>query len=202
LKQMFLQYCTQKDAEFLQDLISLQGQVTLDILGEMVRPSVGLLQDSPLSPYVFNLYINETLKDMIEAYPGNHIQVYADDILLQATEIGILSQMYNDIAGRLKEISLVINIEKCELINNNNFDRIEDESTGKEIESDKNAKYLGQVVDNEGETVMVIKSTAFGRLYKTLFFTKGLSRRTRVKLFQVYMRSKINHLIPILAISD
>jgi hypothetical protein len=54
---------TGEQARFIINLVEIQDQVTLEILGERVIPTKGLLQGSPIAPLLFNLYIDEAIEN-------------------------------------------------------------------------------------------------------------------------------------------
>jgi hypothetical protein len=202
LKDIIRANFTVEQSNFILDLLDLQDHIILDVLGEMIKPSVGLLQGSPLSPVLFNIYINDILRDLKRQFTEAHIQAFADDLIALAGEMNVLQNVYDEITQRLNELGLKVNPDKCEHISDNPEDVVKDKESGTMLVTNTESKYIGQVIDSNGNATSSLKANAFGKLHKILSYTKSLSRRTRVKPFQIYMRSKINHLLPIISLSD
>ena len=96
-----------------------------------------------------------------------------------------------------------INTDKCELITEDLNDNIFDETTNQTIQTKNKSKYLGQTLNNLGQTEDII----LRRNYKSITAlmhtsqTYNITLKSRIKLFKIYIRSKYNHLLPMIAIS-
>jgi hypothetical protein len=113
-----------------------------------------------------------------------------------------LQTTYDETVAKLGELDLKVNPDKCEVISDSDNDRVIDPNTGEELETNKESRYLGQIIDCEGNVTNYLKHSAFGKVLKVLSYAKGVSRRARVKIFHIFLRSKINHLLPLIAISN
>ena len=189
--------------QLLNNFIDIYKELVLIINGVKINANRGLPQGSSLSPIFFNLYINGIL-EKISLIREIHIQAYADDIIILGNNIEILQKAYNQIKDEIKTISLEVNPEKCELISEDENDIIKDSNinnNNKIITSIKKAKYLGQVINDEGIPINGIKNINFGYITGVLKKDGSLTKIAKNRIFQTYMRSKINHLIPLIVLS-
>lgn len=72
---------------------------------------------------------------------------------------------------------------------------------GNAIHAKPCAKYLGQIFNEDNELTVLIDKRIFCKLIGLMRNNKRLARRARIRLFQTYMRIKINHLISMAAIA-
>ena len=98
-----------------------------------------------------------------------------------------------------KELNLKINSNKCELISEVKEDSINDIENNIKINSQSSAKYLGQIINQNGITG--INKVNFGRFLNIISKTGNLTRIAKIRLFHLFMKSKINHLIPLIEIT-
>ena len=61
--------------------------------------------------------------------------------------------------------------------------------------------YLGQKINTEGITEEIIEDKLFGKLKSKLYKIKFLTRLTRIRIFKTYMITRVNHLLPIIALN-
>ena len=132
---------------------------------------------------------------------GLSVQCYADDFILQSDNLEILQTGHDKIIELYKELNLHINADKCELISNTNEDIIYDKSKNVEIIAMDNARYLGQIINYEGLPTSNINTINFGPLINIIRKEVSLTRIAKIRIFHVFMKTKINHLIPLIAIT-
>ena len=64
------------------------------------------------------------------------------------------------------------------------------------------ARYLGQIINNIGEARENTIIKKLGTIGTTLnIAAKNLSKKDRIKVFKKYMKSKINHLLPLISLN-
>lgn len=182
------------------NFIEIYNNLVMVIDQTKINYSKGLPQGSALSPLLFNLYINNALIEL-NKINGLSAQAYADDLILQSKDIDILQIAYNKTKDLYKSLDLIINSNKCELITDNEEERIFDYEQETEIISKSSAKYLGQIINYSGVPTTNISNVNFGELLKIIIKQGQLTRIAKIRLFHIYMKSKINHLIPLLSIA-
>lgn len=69
------------------------------------------------------------------------------------------------------------------------------------IYSVEEAKYLGTYIGPNGETITELKPNEFGRIINMLKTNKKLSVLSKIKLFKLYCKGKINHILPTISLS-
>ena len=92
-----------------------------------------------------------------------------------------------------------INSNKCELISDREGDYIIDKEQNVKIESKNVVKYLGQFINEKGIPTTGLNKVSFGRLINIIKKTGELTRIAKIRLFHIYLKSKINHLIPLIS---
>ena len=112
------------------------------------------------------------------------LQVYADDLIIQATSIKDLKDTYIDIKENLIKYHLIINPEKWEFLTDNKSDTIIDEDSGIEISMKETVKYLGQQINHKGISELLIEDKIFGKIKKILFNNNYLTRFSRIRIFK------------------
>ena len=96
---------------------------------------------------------------------------------------------------------LIINPEKCEILTDELSDKIIDEYAGINITAKNEVKYLGQKINPEEIEEQIIDDKLFGCVKNKLSKLSFLSPLTRIRIFKVYMISKINNLLPIITLN-
>ena len=92
-----------------------------------------------------------------------------------------------------------LNLNKCELLSDDDNDQITDQITGKTLHAQQTAKYLGQTIDANGKTMNIINTYDFGSISKIIKNTiNHTTQRAKIKLFSTYIKSKFTHLIPMM----
>ena len=113
-----------------------------------------------------------------------------------------LEQAFSYCHSLVEKIKLKLNINKCEYINNGNNTPITDFLTGETINPIQNAKYLGQIIDNNGNTSNIIEMFNYTTIAKLVTTAAPyISRRAKISLFKTYISSKFTHLLPMISIS-
>ena len=186
--------------KILIDFTSIYNRLTTVINGKEINNIYGLPQGSAISPILFNLYINEAL-EKINQIDNLSAQAYADDLILQSTSLETLKLGYNTVKVIYDELNLKINSKKCELISENSEDKINDDENNITIQSQNSAKYLGQIINHNGIPTTSINKVNFGKFLNIISKIGNLTRIAKIRLFHTYMKSKINHLIPLIAIT-
>ena len=191
------------DNIIINSFIKIYQKLTLIINNTEINPNRGLPQGSALSPLLFSLYINNILNKLNEKNEI-HLQAYADDIIIQGKDLQKIQEYYNKAKEMVKELDLEINPEKCELISDNENDIIIDhDENGEEIiiQSKRQAKYLGQIINENGIPTNNTQSINFGNVIGLLSKFGDLTKLAKIRIFQTFMRSKINHLIPLIILT-
>ena len=199
LKNIILKYFGES-GKILTDFITIYDGLTTNINGKAINNIYGLPQGSAISPTLFNLYINEAL-EKINQIDNLSAQAYADDLILQSTSLETLQIGFNTVKDLYKELNLKINGNKCELISEVAEDSIIDTENNIKIKSQSSAKYLGQIINQNGIPTTGINKVNFGRFLNIISRTGNLTRIAKIRLFHIFMKSKINHLIPLIAIT-
>jgi hypothetical protein len=63
---------------------TIYNNFNLDVNGETVAVNKGVLQGSLISPFLFNIYLNDLIINLSRAVSINNIFGYADDLLVAA----------------------------------------------------------------------------------------------------------------------
>ena len=115
----------------------------------------------------------------------------------------ILQKAYNQIKDEIKAIFLEIIQEKCEWISKVENYIIRDTNINniyEVITSIMKTKYLGQVINDQGIPNYVAKNIKFDYIAGVLKKNGSLTKISKIRIFQTYMRSKINQLIPLIVL--
>ena len=120
-----------------------------------------------------------------------------------------IQKEYEEVKQEIKKLSLEVNPEKCELISEEEKDVIKDREMNKEskmIIAKKQAKYLGQMINEEGIPTQDTKNISFGYIASIIRRDGSLTKIAKIRIFQTYMRSQIvetiktqykNHMNPV-----
>ena len=161
---------------------------------EKKKPNIGLKQGSPLSPLLFNIYIDKIIINTRNNNSKIELIAFADDILIQGLTIEDVQNAFTYFERESKELDLEINFQKSELISDEELNSIIGNNF-EEVESIASAKYLGQYINYQGKSTVTLKQESFGGLINTIK-SYQLSDISSIKIFNIYCRSKINHLLP------
>ena len=200
LREMIEKDFQKEERALILSFIDIYDTIEIDIQGEKIFPTKGGPQGSSIIPSLFCYYLNNNMTN-INIKENISIQAYADDIIIQANSIKDLTETYSLIKASLSKIDLIINPEKCELLSNSKEDYIFDDETGITITTKQNAKYLGLKINNSGIAEQIIEEKVFGQVKSKLNKYHFLTRLSRIRLFKTYMISKVNHLLPLIALN-
>ena len=113
-----------------------------------------------------------------------------------------LNKILTCIHSQIENIHLKLNINKSEYISNTETEPLIDGITLEQIYPTPTAKYLGQIIDNEGNTTNIINTFDYGTIANIVgTAAPNLPRRAKVKLFKTYIKSKFSHLLPMISIT-
>ena len=129
------------------------------------------------------------------------VQAYADDIVMQAKVIERIQEAYTNLQAKFSLLGLEFSTAKCELLSDDPNDYIIDQTNDTIIQAAPYARYLGQNINQDGIAIQNIETKMFGKLLGLLKSYSSLTRRARIRIFQIYMRSKVNHMIPMIALT-
>jgi len=104
-----------EEIEFIRAIYSRN---VIRLGGKSFRPNVGVAQGSVISPYLFNVYIEDLFKLLIEdkLVPMDNIMAYADDILVICTGLPTLKNIIRLIEKWTKENGMVLNKKKSAIV--------------------------------------------------------------------------------------
>ena len=122
--------------------------------------------------------------------------------MITSKNLKILEEAMNFIHNMIEDLNMELNLNKCELLSENEEDTITDRKTGIKLKAIKTAKYLGQTINNQGETVNIIDTYNYSSITETIKkVVNHISMRSKIKLFNIYIKSKFAHLIPMIALT-
>ena len=142
----------------------------------------GVKQGEPLSPTLFNLYINDLSKILdsksadsptLNTITISHL-MYADDLVLLSLSAKGLQNSLNHLSEFCKRWKLNVNVQKTKVIKFSKCGRLATESfhiSNLEVEKVKQCKYLGVVLASSG-TFTYAKNNIVQRAKKALFKIK------------------------------
>ena len=200
LKTIITQIPNQQLSQLLIYVLEIYQKIDIEIEGETIKATRGIPQGSAYGPLLFTLYINKILKDMEEKSNKITIQAFMDDIIISSKDLSILEQALSHIHQEILKINM--NLNKCELLSDDDNDQITDQITGKTLHAQQTANYLGQTIDANGKTMNIINTYDFGSISKIIKNTiNHTTQRAKIKLFSIYIKSKFTHLIPMMKLT-
>ena len=160
---------------FLKSIMSIYNHYKIHIklqngLTQSFKTNVGLKQGCVLSPLLFNLFINDLPAEFndIACKPVTLYNekisclMYADDLILMATEAGGLQKCLDKLDEYCKRWKLDVNIEKTKIIIFNKTGKliksVKFTMRGQEMETVREYKYLGVVFDISGSVTKITKN--------------------------------------------
>ena len=169
--------------------------------GEWFRTTVGVRQGCLLSPTFFNIFLKRLMCEALDDHEGS-VSIggwlttnfcFADDIVVNAEEAGVLVDRLNTLTTRYK---MEIGPDKTKVMTNNpnGFQR-EIKIKGQRLEEVENFKYLGAIIfESKSETLSRIAQTtaALSRL-KIIWRDKNISLASKVKLMPTLILSTFLH---------
>lgn len=187
------------EAQIDRKIISLirecydQTQCAVTVDGNMTEwfgVEVGVRQGCSMSPSLFNVFLEFVMRELTGLDEELHLVDtmsadirYADDTTLLAAEIDKLQDMTTELEEACRKWGMRVNADKCKIISPE--DRLI-EIDGETIEHSDTFIYLGSVVPGTEEDVnrrIALAASSFGRLRKTVWSRRDLSRRLKVRLY-------------------
>ena len=187
----------------INNILTIYDSININIHNDIIEPTRGVPQGSVFGPIFFTYYVNNILSNLQNKYKDKiNIQAFIDDIALQAEDTKTIQDAFNDINEEISKLNMEINTKKCEFITNNIGETITNIKTQEIVPSTQQAKYLGQILNENGEPISIITKEQLGSIGKTIGInSKSIPIRTHIKIFKIWMKSKINHLLPIIAMT-
>lgn len=196
-----------KDRRLILNLYRTQTMI-IDVNGVTKKANIrkGVRQGCPLSPYLFNIFIEEAINEMKEETKGVkingqkvHCIRFADDIALVAENEEEMNEMLNILAEKLNKYKLKINAGKTKIMIVKKTSTIINTEVNIQlgntsIEQVKEFCYLGSVITHDNRTSIDIKKRitlakqAFMKKY-SLLTSKHLQLETRKRFIKTFVWS-------------
>ena len=113
--------------QILLNTLSIYSQIQVEIDNEIINPTREIPQGSAYGPLLFTLYINNILTQTETKFKDITILAFIDDIMITAKNIKILEEAMNFIHGMIEDLNMELNLNKCELLSENEEDTITDQ---------------------------------------------------------------------------
>lgn len=120
--------------------------------GEKFYLKNGTNQGSPLSPALFDIYMEDVMRQVKERanLPELWYKLYADDLVVMV-ESGDLEKLIVTLKEVSTEYSLIVNPKKSAIVVVKNHGGLEDAQTVQDIPIVDSYRYLGIEIDGRGE---------------------------------------------------
>ena len=189
-------------SQLLLQIIEVYDEIKIEVQDETINPTRGLPQGSTYGPLLFTLYINNLLNEMNGNTDKIKVQAFVDDLIIFAKDLNSLQEAFNHAHNLIKGLNMELNMNKCILLSNSENDSIKDEFTGTIINATQTTKYLGQTIDNKGETTNIINTYDYGSISSLIKNTiNHVTLKAKIKLFLTYVKANFMHLIPMIALT-
>lgn len=165
------------------------------------RINTGLRQGDALSPLLFNLVIEEALREVSSLQGGakingkTNVLAFADDVALIAENKKDIKELAEKLITETQKVGLKINEEKTKIMK---ISRLPDNQPDLEVLNFKftktdNFKYLGVTItsENRQDDEIQCRLAAAQRCYWSLtklFRSRLLTRRTKIKMYKVIIQ--------------
>ena len=164
LREIITNTMQTREAEYLVSYLEIYRSLSLCLLQTDIKQNRGLPQSASNSSKFFNFYINDILENINNTDMNVSLNAFADDMLIQAGDLPALQEVFRKTCSLLKvQLGLEVNVSKTELVSNNTDDYITDES-GEVIMATDHGKYLGQLIDADGNTMTTINNSFFCKI--------------------------------------
>ena len=125
-----------------------------------------------------------------------------EDIIIAGKKVEDIQKAYNIVSQTIRSKHMEINVDKCEFLTENPEEIILDKQTYQAINNQSHAKYLGQIINNKGQTNDIILRRNYNSIVQLVHTSQTfIMLKSRIKLFRTYIRSKYSHLLLIIAIN-
>ena len=153
----------QSESAILTSFLDIYETLDYVVYGTHFAPKRGLPQESSLSPLMFNLYIDDTLREINKLNDVVAI-AYADNVLIAGKSSRNLSDVYVKLEELLKSLDLSINEAKTEFISQSGKGLIISEAC--HFSCQPLVTYLGQQIGSNGKPIYNISSGHFVTISK------------------------------------
>ena len=187
----------------LKYVLNIYNHINYNIYGSLIEPTTGIPQGSVFGPTPILIYINNMIKKANQLLENITIEVFVDDIIIMSNDINCLQKACDFFKQNVIKLDIKLNINKCELLLESQQDIITDKDTKTKITPINIAKYLGQNINERGEEATIINNSDILRIKSIIHSnTRNLSLRTRIKIYNIYIKSLFQHLIPLISFQE
>jgi hypothetical protein len=178
-------------------------------IGPIFSRSVGLFQGSILSPWLFNVYIDDLAKNLARIDPHPilpPILLFADDIKLQPSTPNIAIRMLSIVQTWSIHNGININVNKSAVIESPSSQSLQLKLNGIPLPLVPSYDYLGMPYTAKGLDFPSFVATITRRTQKIFFastrYSRGWSPYIRLILFKTFFRSTYEYALPLLYASN
>ncbi|KAK3894356.1 hypothetical protein Pcinc_001893 [Petrolisthes cinctipes] len=194
----------QKLIETIRQLYARAGSAVLmqGGVGDWFRTTVGVRQGCPLSPTLFNIFLERIMTDALEDHMGT-VSIggqtitnlrFADDIDVMAGSEEELMRVVHNLDTASTNYGMEISAEKSKIMTNNTEGiHTPIAVRGQLLETVQHFKYLGSIINEEGSKMEILsraaQTTAALAKLKTVWQDKNISLKIKQKLLRAIVLS-------------